>query len=226
MFFATFILAVIGIVIVLDRHWRDAWWRFVLFGLAASVVPGALTIDKFHTLRMIAYPIFLLLLTVPALKWLLEQPEGSQTEASETVRSESVKAKISPSGQIPRQLRRGILAFLLIVTIAEASYFHWRFQHEGYKRGYVFDEAYKQVYDAAVAQPNRPIYLVDGYWGPAYMHSFWYATLEGRNTAEFIHQPYGARPPADVLVISTEQNCTNCEIINRSGVYILYKTTK
>lgn len=217
MFFATFILAVIGIIVVLVRHRGDAWWRFVLFGLAASAVPGALTVDKFHTLKMIAYPIFLLLLTVPALEWLLEKALNESGTAAET----------EPSGADFWPLaRRGVLVGLLILTLVEAAYFHRQYQHEGKKRGYIFDAAYKQVYDLAVAQPKRPIYLVDNYWGPAYMHSFWYATLEGRSTAEFIHQPDGVRPPAGVIVISTERNCTDCTLISRTGDYLLYQMTK
>jgi len=43
---------------VLARHWRDPWWRFILFGTLISVVPGALTLDQFHSLRLVAYPIF------------------------------------------------------------------------------------------------------------------------------------------------------------------------
>ena len=31
-FFATFILALIGLVIVFARHWNDPWWRFVFTG--------------------------------------------------------------------------------------------------------------------------------------------------------------------------------------------------
>ncbi len=230
MFFSTFILVVISIVVILVRHWRDAWWRFVLYGLAASVVPGALTVDKFHTLRMIAYPVFLLILTVPALQWLFEKPENALNENDETSRDERAKAKISSSDQTVWQSgRRAALAILLIVMLAEASFFHWQYQHEGHKRGYVFDEAYKQVYDIAVAQPNRPIYLVDDLQdpgGPAYMHSFWYATLEGRSTDEFIHQSYGAPLPPDVIVISSEQICFDCRMIYRKGDYILYKTNK
>lgn len=227
MFFATFILALIGIVVILIRHRRDAWWQFVFYGLAVSVVPGALTVDKFHTLRMIAYPVFLLLLTVPALEWLLEKPESAQPENDETFRDKRVKSKFSFSGRAFRHPgRRLILAVLLIATMAEASYFHWQYQREGHKRGYFFDEAYKEIYDDAVALPNRPIYLVDGVMGPGYMHAFWYAALEGRSIDEFIHPQYGAPVPAGVIVISTEQNCSNCQILNRKGDYIFYKTNK
>jgi len=51
-FFATLILAMIGLLLVLARGWREPWWRFVLYGLAASIVPGAITNWPFHELRL------------------------------------------------------------------------------------------------------------------------------------------------------------------------------
>ena len=33
MFFATFVLAMAGLLLVVARRWRDPWWRFVLYGL-------------------------------------------------------------------------------------------------------------------------------------------------------------------------------------------------
>ena len=85
------------------------------------------------------------------------------------------------------------------------------------------DVGYKPVYDAATAMPARPIYLADGYYGPAYIHAFWYATLEGRSTSEFVHLDKGELAPPGALVISSESDCTNCEIILRSEQYMLYR---
>ena len=70
-FFATFILAIIGLVIVIARRRRDPWWRFILYGIAIAIVPGAISVWPFHEMRLMAYPVFLVLLTVPALEWLL-----------------------------------------------------------------------------------------------------------------------------------------------------------
>jgi len=103
----------------------------------------------------------------------------------------------------------------------QAMYFQSVFRREGSQRGYAFDAAYKEVFDAAMALPNRPIYLVDG-TSPAYVHAYWYATVEGRNRAELIHMEVGIRPPMGALVISSEANCANCQVIKRSGDYILY----
>src|SRR6267143_2165445 len=69
---APFILALMGVVIIFWRHRRDSGWRFIIFGLLAAIIPGALTVDAFHTGRMIACPVFLLVLTLPTLEWVIQ----------------------------------------------------------------------------------------------------------------------------------------------------------
>ena len=200
-FVGVFILALIGILIVAFKRWRDPFWRFIVYGLAASVVPGSLTVDKFHTLRMIAFPMFALLLTVPAIEWFMGKANSAE----------------------PAKYARSILAAILMLTAFEAGFFHHKYYANSAKRGNVFDSAYKELYDIAVDQPLRPIYLLDDYWGPAYIHSFWYATIEGRDTKEFIHLPYRKKAPVGSIVISTERSCSDCEMIKKAGVYLLYK---
>jgi hypothetical protein len=214
-----FILAVIGLVIVLARHWRDPWWRFILFGMLVSVVPGALTLDQFHSLRLIAYPVFLLVLTIPALQFLLERPTMPQTFA-EGAEAQTVQPAANAMSTFAR---RAILSALLLAAVIQALYFQSVFRREGAQRGYVFDAAYKEVFDAAMALPDRPIYLVDG-TSPAYVHAYWYATVEGRNRADLIHMKAGIRPPMGTLVIGSEANCSNCQVIKRSGEYLLYRS--
>jgi hypothetical protein len=217
---AAFILALIGLVVVIVRHWREPWWRFVIFGAAASIVPGALTADQFHSLRIVAYPIFLLLLTIPALEFLLE---SRPLNACEQPGEGPAPDPASPSVAFPSLARQTVLAILLAGIALQAAYFQSVFRREGADRGYVFDSAYKDVYDAAIALPQRPIYLIDG-TQPAYEHAFWYAVVEGRKHEEFIHLEEGKRAPAGTLVISSAPNCGNCEIILKSGEYILYRS--
>src|SRR5260370_21837817 len=214
-----FILAIIGVVIVLARHWRDPWWRFILFGTLVSVVAVALTLDQFHSLRLVAYPIFLLLLTVPALQFLIARPTEPQTVPA--------SADVQPLQPAPKAMstvvREAILFTLLLAAVMQAMYFQSVFRREGSPRGYVFDAAYKEIFDTAMALPDRPIYLVDG-TSPAYVHAYWYATVEGRNRAELIHMKEGIRPPMGALVIGSEANCGNCQVIKRSGEYMLYRS--
>lgn len=204
-----FILALIGMVIVIVRHWREPWWRFIVFGAAASIVPGALTADQFHSLRLVAYPIFLLVLIVPALVALLEQVADNESE--------------SKPPQLSRLTRRAILAIVIAAMAAQVIYFQRVYRTEGPNRGWVFDAAYKAVYDQAVAQPSRPIYLSDG-TQPAYVHALWYATVEGRSRDQFVHLEEGARAPAGAIVIASEPNCMNCQVIEKNGDYILYRS--
>lgn len=203
---AALALVLIGLVVIIVRHWREPWWRFVILGAAASIVPGALTADHFHSLRLVAYPIFLLALTIPALAFLLEPAAaGNQT------------------GTLSTQGRQIILCLLLAGMAAQVIYFQKVYRREGPKRGWVFGAAYKDVYDAAVALPSRPIYLSDG-MEPAYEHALWYATIEGRNRAEFIHLEEGRRAPLGAIVIASEEVCTNCQVLKKSGDYILYRS--
>src|SRR5207253_4885003 len=110
------------------RHWRDPWWRFVLFGAAVSIIPGALTADQFHSLRLVAYPIFLLVLTIPALAWLFERVSNeTSTEDSALGRSSS----------FPISSRRAVLLILLAAVAAQTIYFQRVFRRDGPERGWV-----------------------------------------------------------------------------------------
>ena len=99
--FATFILAMAGLLLVIARRWRDPWWRFVLYGLATSIVSGAITDWPFHEVRLMGYAVFLLVLTVPALEWLLapDEPKQSACGTSEQAHgSESDRAAVVSHG--------------------------------------------------------------------------------------------------------------------------------
>ncbi|MEP6911192.1 MAG: hypothetical protein ABI923_00465 [bacterium] len=217
---APFILALIGILIVMSRRRRDRWWRFMIFAALASVIPGALTVDPFHTGRLIAYPIFLLVLTIPALEWLFGDVKGEKGSEATTANQRRLRLFKNQSGV---SLRRAILVVLLLATIGQAAYFQVIFWREGRNREYDFDVAYKQVYDTATALPTRPIYLVDGRNGPGYIHALWYALLEGRDPSEFIHLDFGVNPPPGAVVISSEQDCANCDVLFESGQFLLYR---
>jgi hypothetical protein len=212
-----FILAMIGLVVVIVRYWREPWWRFVIFGAAVSIVPGAMTADQFHSLRIVAYPIFLLVLMIPGLRFLLEPKSGVDNRVA------SGDIQTTRSTRLSLRARQTILAVLLAAIGLQVLYFQSVYRREGPQRGWVFDEAYKEVYDAAVALPNRPIYLSDG-TEPAYEHAYWYATVEGRKVSEFVHLDEGTRAPAGSLVIGSEPSCINCRPILKSGDYLLYRS--
>jgi hypothetical protein len=217
----------VGLFVVLACLRRDPWWRYILFGLAVSIVPGAMGDEPFHQLHLVAYPVFLLVLTVPALEWLLAKckSEFVPVPSDEVARPSWERFRFYVGESLPpRSVRLGVLTLLLALTLVEAYRFQIVFRRDGPGRSFEFDVSYKAAYDAAVKQPSRPIYLEDGKWGPAYIHALWYATVEKRPTSQFVHLKPGTKPPAGVVVISSEDQCQRCETILRAGVYNVYKT--
>ena len=225
MFFATFVLAMAGLLLVAVRRWRDPWWRFVLYGVAVSIVPGAIADWSFHEPRLMGYAIFLLVLAVPALAWLLAptDPLHRPGNGTETTQYYERDRAVLVSHRPPRAVRLGIVAVLLAATVAQAVDFQIIFWREGPKREFAFDAPYKAAYDAAVARPGRPIYLENGRWGPAYMDGYWYATVEGRPISEFVLLSEGAKPPSGGVVLSSNSDCQDCEVIQKSGAYLVYR---
>ncbi|HEX7517473.1 MAG TPA: hypothetical protein VF345_09325 [Chthoniobacterales bacterium] len=226
-FVGTYILAVIGLFVVLACLRRDPWWRYILYGLAVSVVPGAIGVEPFHELHLIGYPVFLLVLTVPALEWFLAKRKWEQVPvlSGEVTKPSWERFRLFVGENLPpRSVRFGVLSLLLVFTMIQAYQFQIVFRRDGPKRLFEFDVQYKEAYDTAVKQPARPIYLEDGKWGPGYIHALWYATVEKRPRSQFVHLKQGVKPPAGVVVISSEEQCQHCETILRTGVYHVYKT--
>jgi hypothetical protein len=214
-FFSAFVLVVIGFFLLIAFRRRDPWWRFIFYGLVAAIVPGAITNWSFHALRLLAWPVFLLVVAVPGLEWLL---------ASKTpILASSSTAPEIPQNLVPRPLRLSFLCVLLALGMVETYWFQTVYRREGPKREGEFDIYYKPAYDVAVQQPSRPIYLEDGRWGPAYIHALWYATLEKRPTSEFTYLESGEKPPQGAVVISTSDVCEGCVTIKRSYIYHVYR---
>ena len=141
MFFGTFVLAMAGLLLVIARRWRDPWWRFVLYGLAVSIVPGAITDWPLHELRLMGYAVFLLVLTVPALEWLLgaDEPKQGVRDTSEgPQRSEPDRATVARQG-LSRPIRLSFLGILLAATVAQAVDFQMTFWRKGRERYFAFD---------------------------------------------------------------------------------------
>jgi 4-amino-4-deoxy-L-arabinose transferase-like glycosyltransferase len=192
----TVVLAAIGIGRIVWRHRGDPWWRFVVYGLLVSLIPASLTIDISNALRLITVPVFLTVLTLPALAWLSEWPaEG--------------------------RWRRPILALVGAALVAQGAWFQVRFHEIAPYRGGWFDQEFPVLFDKALATGADPIYLVDGIV-PPYLHAYWYGALRGVPESRFVHLTGAARPPAGATVISGETDCGACQVIATHGFFRLY----
>jgi 4-amino-4-deoxy-L-arabinose transferase-like glycosyltransferase len=194
---ATGLMALVGVVLILRHHRREAWWRFVLYCLLVSVVPASLTKEYEHMLRLAPLPVFVILLTIPAVKWLAARAHWGNTA----------------------------LALLLVLMLTQGAVFFWKFEKSSNstRRLRQFDHGYPaQILTPALAMNQRPIYLADALAIPGYIQAYWHATLRGVPIADFVRLAPTEGAPDGALVISTEENCPRCQIISTSEFYTLY----
>jgi 4-amino-4-deoxy-L-arabinose transferase-like glycosyltransferase len=194
-----FVLAVVSVGLLLARKGLNAWWAFVIYGLVISFIPASLTRDYFHLLRLSAVPVFIILLAVPALAWLTQQKRGS---------------------------RRALMATVLILMLAQGVYFQFVHAQRGRElsRMNIFDADYRSTImaKAIAAAGSRPIYLQDAPAIPGYIQALWYATLDHVTLERFTVLPAGTDPPEGVVVISTNSDCTRCEVVLERSPYRVY----
>ncbi len=202
----TVVLAIIGIGVVALKRLKDPWWRFVLFGTLAAVIPASLTKDDFHMLRLSPFPVFIVVLTIPVLAFLFSRRMEKENTRSNRMATFST-----------------VLATLVIMLgIAQAGWFFVKFvQSESTRDGY-FDTRFPKAFAAALEQPERPIYLTDQF----YYHAFWQAVEQKVDLSNFLRLPPMERPPANSLVLSGEEKCVDCEMVYKDIPFVVYRTTK
>ena len=92
----------------------------------------------------------------------MKQSRAHAARARNRTVASSDRGRSCPPRRLSRPIRLGFLGILLAATVAQAVDFQITFWREGPKRLYDFDVPYKPLYDRAVAQPQRPIYLENG----------------------------------------------------------------
>jgi hypothetical protein len=196
---ASVFLAILGLVIVLWHHGRDAWWRFVIYCLIIAPVPASLTGNPFPQLRLVAFPVFFLVLLVPAINWL----------------SESDRLRIT---------KRVLLAVAVVTLLVQGFRFQQRYHRSAPSLWYVFDARFaRKVLGPALATKEPSIALLDEPGKSGYVHALWYGVLAHLDAGRFVRLPLGERPAPGAVVISTEEECHDCRLIARSLNYIVYR---
>lgn len=195
----TVALVVASVVLLIRRRQVDAWWRFVVYGLIASLIPASLTTDDFHMLRLAALPVFLLVATIPALQWLTAVDGGWKRVAL-------------------------VATALLIVT--HGLFFQWRYHASAHspRRLHTFDADYPaKILPTALSNAgSQPVYLADNSARPAYVQALWYATLQGIPLDKFVSLGFDKPAPEGAVVITTEESCPRCRVLAQSEPYTTY----
>ena len=194
------VLAVGGLVLVALRRRRDPWWLYVVFGFVLALVPASLTKDAFHTPRLIAVPLFALVLCVLALQWVLEQPR-----------------------------RRAIVGAVVGVTAVQAAIFAVVYVRDGADPARVatFEGDFQPAWDAARKTGLRPIWVTDAreidaqWWGvldgvPRKDVTIWRVPNEPPSIVGAAKPDVTQfSPPPGVAVVSNQQPCPRCRVLAR-----------
>ncbi|HEX6732641.1 MAG TPA: glycosyltransferase family 39 protein [Pyrinomonadaceae bacterium] len=198
MLITTALLALLGIWLVISRKHREAWWRYVFYGLAVSIVPASLTNEYFHMLRLATVPVFLIVIGIPAVEWLFEAKPA---------------------------LYRTVLPAMVFLTVLQGLAFQYQYYRSATSpiRRHIFDADYLgTIFEPALARGQHPIYLADVPGVPGYIQAYWYAALRGLDRSSFIKLPPEQSAPAGVVVITTEEAFQRSEVLGRTEPYTLH----
>jgi len=196
LFFVEVGLALIGLAIVLLRRRSDPWWRFVVYALAVTPIAASLTNQTIHSLRMIALPVLLPVLALPAL------------EAISGLRRPRMKA--------------AVVGALAIAFAVEAVHWQVVFHQNGPDRLDAFEAQIHPVIEAALAHGGTIYAYRDDH--TTYTDSLWFGTIAGRPRSSFDIVERGAKLPPGALVVGRVGECPTCTVVSENDGYEAYVT--
>jgi hypothetical protein len=194
LFFVTTALALVGLSVVVRQRRSSPWWRFIVFGALTSGVPSSLTTGLNHSLGLIALPVFMAVLTIPALEWITSLRNVA--------------------------LRSAVAAILVLGFSAEATRWQVVYHRDGPKRTDQFEAGFKDAFDGALRHGGT-IYARRSDHG-AYIGSLLYGLLAGRPRSSIVILEDGQGPPPGATVMGRPGECVGCVVLGSSGEFQSY----
>ena len=179
-FAAVALLALAGMVLVLRRRRADRWWRFVLLATLLVPIPAALTVDRFNAIRLVALPVFGLVLAVPAIAALVAGVRRSW----------------------PARVAVAVLALSIVVQFGA---FLDSYRTRGPARVVLFEAGVEPLLEQLLAE-GETIY-VDFDDRGAQTQARWRAVESGVPRNRIVVLPDGGIPPPDSVVFARFQEC-------------------
>ncbi len=197
LFFVEVGLALAGIAIVLLRRRSDPWWRFVLFAVVVTPIAGSLTNQTVHSLRMIALPVLVPVLAIPALEAI-----GSL------------------------QGRRRVLIASALALVFAVEVVHWQvvFHRHGPNRQDAFEAQVAPVIAAAFAHGGTVYASRDDH--TTYIDTLFYGAVAGRKPSSIRILRPGQNPPPGSLVVGAIDDCHTCKAVAIDATWEAYLTPR
>jgi len=150
-------------------------------------------------LRLSPVPVFLLVLTAPALAWMVESKST---------------------------VKRIVLGATAVLIVVQGFWFQRQYQvsAQSPQRLHTFDADYPaKILPAALSQAaSSPVYLADNPARPGYIQAYWYGTLQHLPLSKFVSLGFDKAAPEGAVVITTESPCVRCRILAESEPYTTY----
>jgi hypothetical protein len=190
---ASLALSVAGVALVVLRHRSDPFWRYALLALALSPVPAAVTIDRFHAVRLAPLAVMLVVVAIPALAALRSAVAGSRWA-------------------------RVLAAALAGAAALQFAHFVHNYATNGPHRTGRFEAAVPLLLERAWERGGSVYIDYDDLEPQALAR--WYALVNGIDQSRVVRLPDGGIPPAGAIAFGRTQVCDYvCERVAESGDY-------
>jgi Dolichyl-phosphate-mannose-protein mannosyltransferase len=190
---ASAVLSIAGLVLILVRLRRDAFWRYAVAALLVSPIPAATTADRFHALRLAPFAVLLVVAAIPAL------------DALRSVLRRSRAAQAAA-------------AALVVVAAIQFGLFVAVYRSDGPLRTGRFEAGIPSLLDRAW-EDDGTVYVDYDDREPQAL-ARWYALAEGVDQSRVVRLPDGGIPPTGAIAFGRTQECDYvCERIAESGDY-------
>lgn len=186
-------LAASGLALVVLRLRSDPFWRYAVTALAVSPVPAALTIDRFHAVRLAPFAVMLVVIAIPAIDALRDA----------AIRSHAAR----------------LLAGALIALAAlQFAFFVDNYRAEGPRRTGRFEAGIPVLLERAWANGGS-VHVDYDDLEPLGL-ARWYALVSDIDEARVVRLPDGGIPPIGTIAFGRTQECDYvCERLEESGDY-------
>jgi hypothetical protein len=189
---ASLALSVAGLILVVLRRRSDPFWRYVLAALAVSPVPAALTIDRFHAVRLAPFAVMLVVVAIPAVEAL--------------------------RGALRRRGARVLAAVLAALAAVQLAFFVETYANEGPLRTGRFEAGVPVLLAQAWANGGT-VYVDYDDLEPLGL-ARWHALAEGVDQSRVVRLADGGIPPTGAIAFGRTQECDYvCTRLEESGDY-------
>lgn len=190
---ASLALSVAGLVLILLRHRSDPFWRYAVAALAVSPIPGAITIDRFHAVRLAPFAVLLVVVAIPAL---------------DALRGAAARERWA----------RALAVALAAAATLQFAHFVANYVTNGPLRTGRFEAGVPGLLERGW-EDGGTVYVDYDDLEPLGL-ARWYALAAGLDEARVVRLPDGGVPPAGAIAFGRTQECDyRCTRLDEAGDY-------